>query len=156
MAKRRRSYFWAREVNACKSPNYNRLSDPAEEGLELAQTLARYAEFRAAEALGTQGVPPPLTFAELAEQKGRSATTVRRQIEQARHELWGPIGDRAVYYQLKRYDELAERVQHLCQAPGCDQLLPRQATVRRKYCNGTCRVRAHRAQPGAAAWPPQV
>jgi hypothetical protein len=145
VAKRPHSYFWARAENARKSPAHQRLSEAAEDGLELAQTLARDAEYRADAALGSGPVPPPLTLAQLAKQVHCSVTTVRRKIEQARRELWGPIGDRAIYYRLKRHDQRARRDRRPCQTPGCSRRLPREATRRRKYCDGSCRVRAHRA-----------
>lgn len=113
-------YQWATKI--AKSDAFG-LSWDGQEGLEMAKDLAGYSE--------------PRTLGEVADEYGYSATTVRRRIEQARLELFGPIGDRAIYYRLKRESEVRERPMRECGAPDCSNALPAGARSSRRFCDSS-------------------
>jgi hypothetical protein len=141
--KRLPSYAWA--LHAELSPHSGELSDAADEGLDYARQLADDAVYRRERALLGQ-VLTPLSLAELGERQRLSAQAVAARISQARRQLFGSLSDSGIYYRLARQSELGARPWRRCEAPGCERLLPRAASRARRYCDGTCRVRAHRAR----------
>lgn len=138
----RTSYAWA--LHAHVSPNLRHLSERARSGLELAEKLAEDALLRAERALRREPYPPPLTLEELAELEQISVTAVEARIRHARRELFGTLSDSTIYYRLKRKRKLNQKARLACAAHDCGRPLPVDATARRKYCGGRCRVSAHR------------
>jgi hypothetical protein len=141
--KRPPSYAWV--LHAEMSPHYFELSEAADEGLDYARKLADDADYRRERALRGE-VLAPLSPAELGERDGLSAQAVAARISQARRQLFGGLSDSGIYYRLARRSELAGRPPKRCEGPGCERLLPRAASRARRYCDGTCRVRAYRAR----------
>jgi hypothetical protein len=141
--KRPPSYAWARHASA--SPHYRQLSDRAEEGLGYAIDLTEDAAFRAERALRGE-LLPPLSLRGLAKRERISVQAVSACISQARRQLFGGLSDSGIYYRAARQSELSSRPARKCAAPGCERLLPRAASSARSYCDGACRVRAHRAR----------
>jgi hypothetical protein len=152
MKKRRRkrplSYAWAR--HAAVSPHCRQLSDAAEEGLGYATELTQDAAFRAERALRGE-LLAPLSLSELAKREQISVQAVSACISQARRQLFGGLSDSGIYYRAARQSELSSRHRRKCAAPGCERLLPRAASGARSYCDGACRVRAHRARRAGEA-----
>jgi hypothetical protein len=145
MAKNRpRSYFWARHFSP-GDRELASLSADAREGLSYARELAEHALERRRSALS--GLPlAPLTVAELASDNGYWKIKIRRQIKQARIELFGAdLGDSAIFYRLKKRRERGLRS---CAEPGCPRVIAALANGRRRYCpehgSPAARVRRHR------------
>jgi AraC-like DNA-binding protein len=150
---KQRSYFWA-----VPDPD-RRLSEAAADGLEFARQLAEDAQWRVSLLLDREPLPAPLTIGEIAEDAGLSASTVRRRIARARTELWGDLSDSGIYYRLRRRRTIARRPWRTCQEPACTNLIPRQASAARRYCEThrapAARVRRHRRQSDQPATTPE-
>jgi hypothetical protein len=141
------SYAWALLLDKNET---KRLSAEALEGLDYARALAEDARERSYLAL-SETLPPRLTPVDLAVSSDVSASTIRRRIKQARHELFGSIGTSAIYARQARTRLLRERARARCSGPDCENPLPHECTERREYCSVRCRVRAHRARRRGAA-----
>jgi hypothetical protein len=146
---RKRTYSWAYGVEEW-------LSSPASrDGLRYARRLAETAREHSKAALVGEPPPFPLTPADLAFEEGVSESTVRRKIALARRELYSGLSDSAIYYRKARAKELARRPVRTCQAPDCEESLPRRASARREYCHSRCRRRHYyqRHHPSAQIAP---
>jgi hypothetical protein len=139
------SYAWARHPQL--SPAFGQLSEETAQGLAWALELTKDAAYRGQRALRGERLAPA-GERELAKRKGVSAQVVSARIEQARRELFGELSLSGVYYRLGRWKKTRSRRRRRCAAPGCGEMLPRSASRARVYCDGACRVRAHRARSG--------
>ncbi len=132
MAKRPSWYGWALRV---PDSGYD------ERGLGFARQLAENA--RARKAGAPRPIPPKLTIAQLARDWGLSQTTVRRELQRAREDRFGLIGDRAIQYQLSQPKKKGLAAWRTCAR--CD--LPFLPTRRgHRFHRDACRVAFHRAK----------
>ncbi len=134
MAKRPSWYQWALRV-----PDF----DYGERGLGFAQQLAKNALARKAGA--PPPIPPKLTIAELARDWRLSQTTVRRELQRAREDRFGPIGDRAIQNQLSQPKKKGLGAWQPCARDGCDVLF-RPTRRGHRFHRDACRVAFHRAK----------
>lgn len=145
-----RRYFWARHFRP-SDPELAALSAEARSGFAYASELAEHAAERARSAL--EGVPiAPLTVEDLAERDLRSPIQVKKEIKEARIELFGrDLSDSAIAYRLKKRRVRGKRI---CSEPACYRAIPALANGRRRYCDlhgsGAERVRRHRRRSRAA------
>jgi AraC-like DNA-binding protein len=148
MARRTQSYAWALLPEAADRP-VDDLSERAQEGLAFAEALASDHRRGSAKNMNWRE-HHPLTVAELARERGLSESRLRRLIAQARRELFGQIGDSAIYKRLERdtdrdpdYDQ-----PETCHQEGCEEELPLYAHGNRRYCDhhrsAAARARRHR------------
>jgi hypothetical protein len=147
MARPRRSYAWALHPEASRLALWQ-LSDEAQEGLDYARELAEDAELRRKQNIKGGERFAPLTLAELARVRARSPAAINRLIDKARRELFGEIGDSAIYKRLQRQRERPSSQSRPCREPGCEAQLPARAHGNAAYCERharpAARVRRHR------------
>jgi hypothetical protein len=147
-----RRYFWAAHFSP-GDPELAPLSKEARSGLAYASTLAEHAAARARSALDGVSLAP-LTVEELAEDDFRSPIQVRKEIKQARIELFGrDLTDSAIAYRLKKRRERGVRS---CAEPKCGRPIPALANGRRRYCDlhSTPAARVRRHRHGTAGFAP--
>ena len=146
MARETHSYAWAGLLEAADVP-VDALSANARRGLEFAQTLAWDALERSA-CKYDWNRRKSLTVAQLARTDRLPESTVRRWIANARYELFGTIGESAIYKRLARDPDLEPATARGCRELGCPNVLPLHAHRNRDYCNEhrgpAARTRRHR------------
>jgi hypothetical protein len=150
MARRPVSYAWALLTDASAVP-LSQLSSQARQGLVYARQLADDARQRAQQNILSGTASPPLTIAELAHGRGLAAAEVRRQISQARRELFDTISLNAIYKRRQRARQ-QPRQPRRCEEPGCPNELSPYTHANRHYCDAhrspAQRTRRHRHNRG--------
>jgi hypothetical protein len=144
-----RSHFWALRFEG-SAPELRLLSQQGRLGFEYARTLALNAAERRHAGLRGGLVPELITVAQLAQRDHTSPIDVNKKIKQARIDLFGKdLCDSAIYRRLRLREEFRGR---RCAEPGCDLLLPWQASASRRYCDPhrTGAARAHRLRQSRA------
>jgi len=148
MARKSRPYAWALLLEAADKP-LAELSERAQDGLDFAWALANDARERSAKNFDWPD-HEPLTVAQLARDHGLSGSSLRRLIARARRELFGPIGDSAIYKRLERNPDRDPNLDQpaTCHQAGCGEQLPLYAHGNRRYCDqhrtAAARARRHR------------
>ena len=140
-------YGWARLIPE-SDPRLRGLSFEAREGFEYLCELAENATERREHALHGNA-PKRLTVTRIAREDGTSPSRVYRLMELARTELFNkPLSDSAIYHRLRRDREHGDPTARPCAEAGCARPLPRDATLRRRYCTfhaaSHARVARHR------------
>src|SRR5581483_2139015 len=140
--KRVRSYAWAFHVEA-GDRRLGELSAAALAGLGYARELAEDALLRRGQNINGRERFAALTVDELAAVHGERPANVRRLIATARRELFGGIGDAAIYKRLERARGLRSRPARFCQQAGCAEQLAVGAHGNRRFCDLHARPREH-------------
>jgi hypothetical protein len=141
--RRQQSYAWALHAEAASVP-LSTLSPRACRGLEFARALARDAQMRKACSRGWKE-HRPLTTRRLAAREDVSEPSMRRYMALARRELFGELGDSAIY---KRRQVKLDREERFCEEAGCDERIPAGAHGNIHYCpkHATGAFRARRSR----------
>jgi hypothetical protein len=146
MPRKSRSYAWAHHLEASPVPLVS-LSPDAQEGLAYATVLADEATVRSRQSFVNDGIIA-LTIEEVADHFGVTVEVLRRRVNKARRELFGPIGDGAIIKRVQRHHARKKRSSRRCQEPSCGDRLDALTHASRRYCDehGTAasRTRRHR------------
>jgi transposase len=146
MPRKTRSYAWVHHLEASPVPLAS-LTPDAYEGLTYAKKLADEARIRGLQSFVSDGIVA-LTIEEVADDFGVTVEVLRRRVNKARRELFGPISDGAILKRSQRRRARKKRTGRQCQELNCGCRLAALTHASRRYCDEhrlpAARTRRHR------------
>lgn len=137
------SYSWALHIDVSDADS-EQLTPALDEGLELAEDLARAAKDRSEDPRRDLR-PELLTVEQLAADDAMPVALARRRITAARHYFFGDLSDAAIAKRVRRH---AGRIARCCREPGCTETIPAASHGNRRYCSAhaTAKARTRRSR----------